>query len=82
MHEVLLKAMVAKPSDYMDYGGTVERWSSQDRPYPDCSQGCRHFLPLEGALGADWGVCASQAAERFGLLTFEHQSGATCFQYS
>jgi len=39
---------------------------------PDCSSGCRHFHPLEGDAGMDWGVCAEPRSPRAGLLTFEH----------
>jgi len=39
----------------------------------DCSCGCRHYVPLEGKEGADWGVCTNPRSPRAGLLTFEHQ---------
>jgi hypothetical protein len=68
------------PTDYTDYGGEIERWKDSN-DYPDCSSGCRYFLPLEGELGADWGVCSKQSAPRAGLLTFEHQTGRGCFEY-
>lgn len=67
------------PTDYTDYGGTVQRWSD-DSDYPDCSCGCRWFLPLDGKLGNDWGVCANPDSPRTGLLTFEHQTGKDCYQ--
>jgi hypothetical protein len=44
--------------------------------WQDCSCGCRHFLPLQGQLGHDWGVCANSKSPRAGLLTFEHQGCA------
>ena len=39
---------------------------------PDCSSGCKHFIPLEGRVGMDWGVCSEPRSPRAGLLTFEH----------
>ena len=39
----------------------------------DCSCGCKHYVTLAGALGADWGVCTNPWSPRAGLLTFEHQ---------
>lgn len=68
------------PTDYTDYGGEVERWADGDN-YPDCSCGCKWFLPLDGDLGYDWGVCGNPNAPRAGLLTFEHQTGRGCFEY-
>ena len=39
---------------------------------PDCSTGCKWFIPLEGMVGSDWGVCSCAQSPRAGLLTFEH----------
>lgn len=39
---------------------------------PDCASGCKHFHPLKGAAGMDWGVCMEPNSPRKGLLTFEH----------
>ncbi len=80
IHDVLFEAIKSMPSDYTDYGGMVRRWDNEETDYPDCSCGCRHFLPLDGPLGSDWGVCANRKVDRFGLLTFEHQTGSTCFE--
>ena len=33
---------------------------------------CPYYVPLEGKLGADWGVIVNPQSTRFGLLTFEH----------
>jgi hypothetical protein len=68
------------PSDYTDYGGEVVRWADR-QDYPDCSCGCKWFLPLDGELGFDYGVCANKKSPRLGLLTFEHQTGKGCFEY-
>ena len=57
------------PSDFEPWG---KRSREQDWG-PDCSCGCRWFVPLEGMLRYDWGVCYSPASPRSGLLTFEHQ---------
>ena len=46
---------------------------------PDCSSGCRHFIPLEGEVGKDWGVCSEPRSPRAGLLTFEHM-GCSFFE--
>ena len=73
------KVLKVLPSDYADYGGEVVRWADRDTAYPDCSGGCRHFLPLEGALGSDWGVCVNAKSPRSGLLTWEHQAGHQCY---
>ncbi len=58
------------PTDFQPYGA---RDRDAADPCADCSCGCRHFVPLAGDLGADWGVCAHAASPRAGLLTFEHQ---------
>ncbi|MBO0862271.1 MAG: DUF3027 domain-containing protein [Chloracidobacterium sp.] len=50
------------------------------RDSSDCSCGCRHYAPLEGKEGADWGVCTNPRSPRAGLLTFEHQ-GCEYFEY-
>lgn len=80
IHKQLMTVLVRLPTDYTDYGGEVERWADGDN-YPDCSWGCKHFVPLDGYLRADWGVCANIGAPRAGLLTFEHQTGRGCFEY-
>lgn len=72
------------PTDYTDYGGSVERWADPTENYPDCSSGCRHFRRLhsqyENLEDADWGVCANIRSQRVGLLTFEHQAGHQCWE--
>lgn len=80
-HRMMFSVLKYLPTDYSDYGGEIERWKDDD-DYPDCSCGCRWFLPLEGELGADWGVCSKLGAPREGLLTFEHQAGKGCFESS
>ena len=72
------------PTDYLDYGGKVERWKLIDLDYPDCSSGCKWWAPLysveyNGADG-DWGVCTNTSSPRAGLLTWEHQAGFRCFE--
>jgi len=76
----LFKVLKVLPTDYSIYGGEVERWADEKAFYPDCSCGCRFFVPLEGELGSDWGVCAKPEAPRAGLLTWEHQAGFGCFE--
>lgn len=66
-HKDLLKIYVQKPTDFKPYGKRIRNVTA------DCSCGCKYFLPLEGGLGFDWGVCAHAAGPRSGLLTFEHQ---------
>ena len=39
------------PTDYRDYGGVVERWKLLDLNYPDCSSGCKWFVPLYDKIG-------------------------------
>lgn len=34
--------------------------------------GCRFYMPLEGAAGADWGACANPRSDRAGIVVFEH----------
>jgi hypothetical protein len=76
MHKFLLTIVPQLPTDFEPYG---ER--SRDTDWgPDCSCGCKHFLPLEGELRSDWGVCANPDSPRVGLLTFEHQ-GCKQFEY-
>lgn len=79
MNDPLFLILKRLPTDYTDYGGSVERWATKE-DYPDCSCGCKYFLPLEGELGMDWGVCSKIGAPREGLLTWEHQTGKDCFE--
>lgn len=69
LHHLLLELCPKLPTDFEPYGqrSREEDWG------PDCSCGCKHFLELEGVLGADWGVCSNPRSPRRGLLTFEHQ---------
>jgi len=68
-HELLHGIVKKLPSDFEPYG----QRSRDDDGGPDCSCGCRWFIPLEGDLGYDWGVCYNPGSPRCGLLTFEHQ---------
>ncbi len=70
LHEILWSLCRRLPSDFAPYG---ERDRDTADPCADCSCGCRHYVPLSGELGADWGVCANANSPRAGLLTFEHQ---------
>lgn len=76
----LSKCLKVLPTDYTEYGGEVERWKDSKIDYPDCSRGCKHWVPLYGDLGNDWGVCANENAPRQGLLTWEHMAGFGCFE--
>lgn len=80
IHDILWKVVKSLPTDYKEYGGKVERWEQNDKSYPDCSCGCKHFVVLNGKLGTDWGVCAKPNSPRAGLLTWEHQTGVDCFE--
>ena len=80
LHYHLFTILKKLPSDYSDYGGNIKRWEKENESYPDCSCGCKHFVPLEGSLGYDWGVCANPNSPRVGLLTWEHQAGYECFE--
>jgi hypothetical protein len=75
----LFKILKILPTDYSNYGGEVERWKDESKAYPDCSCGCKYFLPLKGDLEFDWGVCSNPESPRAGLLTWEHQAGFDCF---
>ncbi len=83
-HEILLSITKRLPTDYSDYGGTVERWEHPEEFYPDCSSGCRHYRRLVSKQkmfeDADWGVCTNPRSPRAGLLTFEHQAGHGCYE--
>jgi len=68
-HTDLLKIVKRLDTDFEPMG---RRSRETDYGY-DCSCGCRHYLPLKGNLGFDWGVCANPKSPRCGLLTFEHQ---------
>jgi len=72
------------PSDYQDYGGEIERWKDPAVAYPDCSCGCKWWVPLydnrRDDRDADWGVCTNHTSPRAGLLTWEHQAGFKCFE--
>jgi hypothetical protein len=80
MNSELFKVLRVLPTDYSSYGGKVERWADETVDYPDCSRGCRFFVPLEKPLGYDWGVCSKLESPRAGLLTWEHQAGFECFE--
>ena len=66
-HEQLWKLAHSLPTDFEPYGKR-----SRDDGGADCSCGCQYFHPLEGARGADWGICTNPKSPRAGLLTFEH----------
>ena len=56
-------------SDFEPYG----KRSRETDPGPDCSCGCRYFIPLApSSLASDWGCCVNQKSPRAGLLTWEH----------
>ena len=62
------------PSDFKPYG-------NRDRDMdwgPDCSCQCKHFQPLQGKMGSDWGVCTNPHSPRAAQLTWEHQG---CWQW-
>ena len=71
-HSDLLKITKRLPEDYKPFG-EVKRWENPNLNYPDCSCGCKYFIPLKGDLGSDWGVCFNKNSHRYSLLTFEHQ---------
>lgn len=72
------------PTDYRDYGGNIERWEIIELSYPDCSCGCKFWVPLYDEINewadCDWGVCTNPNSPRSGLLTWEHQAGFKCFE--
>lgn len=59
---------------------TTDKEFNPDVDGTDCSSGCKFFLPVEGDLGMDWGVCCNRISPRSGLLTFEHM-GCCYFEY-
>jgi hypothetical protein len=84
-HASLQAACRILPTDYTEYGGDAVRWELPEDGDPDCSCGCRWFVPLHdpahgGGPDGDWGVCANAASPRCGLLTWEHQAGRGCFE--
>ena len=56
------------PTDYDAYGGEVKRWFDPDVDYPDCSRGCKFFVPLADELRYDWGVCSKPGRRVRGSL--------------
>jgi len=79
MKHELNKVLKILLTDYTEYGGEVKRWEDPNRTYPDCSNGCKFFVPLNEDLGNNWGVCSNPQSPRAGLLTWEHQAGLDCF---
>jgi hypothetical protein len=69
LHAHLLAIVFRRSSDFESLG---ERSRAKDWA-PDCSCGCRFFIPRAGNLGKDWGVCINTRSPRCALLTFEHQ---------
>lgn len=84
MIDISISTLKILPTDYKSHGGTVDRWTDDKLTYPDCSCGCRWWIPLHdkttGEADTDWGVCSKQDGPRAGLLTFEHQAGFHCYQ--
>lgn len=74
LHWRLLAEVVGlDPRDWDGYG-LLDRWAEHyEGSSGDCSSGCRFYVPLDGELGPDWGVCTNPASHRAGKLTFEHQ---------
>ena|GEM_PF-1473620 len=76
------------PGDYKDYGGLVEKGREFGKAYNDCSCGCKWFMELYAGddskcpYDLDWGVCVNPKSHRAGLLTFEHQAGFGCHEYT
>jgi hypothetical protein len=64
-HEPLHEIVKKLPSDFEPWG---ERSREEDWG-PDCSCGCRWYVPLEPDLQYDWGICYSAQSPRCGLLT-------------
>jgi hypothetical protein len=68
------------PTDFTDYGGNIERLSR----HSDCSCECGQWTPLfdraRRSWDTDFGICLQEHGERRGLLTFEHQAGASSFE--
>lgn len=67
-------------TDFTDYGGNNERQGK----HADCACECKHWSALfdhaRRSCDTDFGVCLKQNGFRRGLLTFEHQAGASCFE--
>jgi hypothetical protein len=80
MTKDLFTCLKVLPTDYDSYGGQIARWADPEGDYPDCSAGCRFFVPIGDEYRYDWGVCAKPGAPRAGLLTWEHQAGFGCFE--
>ncbi|MBI3971756.1 MAG: hypothetical protein HY332_10755 [Chloroflexi bacterium] len=72
-HEHLWAVVIRLPADYEPYGFRSRDDGGQETWHPDCSTGCRWYLPLHGKFQYDWGVCTNPRSHRCGLLTFEHQ---------
>lgn len=50
---------------------TYRRGQPPSRDLPQAYT-CPHYVPLQGRLGADWGVIVNPESTRFAQLTFEH----------
>jgi hypothetical protein len=75
-HEHLWSVCKKLPEDYHPWGTITDDKRVNERGeelWLDCSQGCVWYLPVEGLLSMDWGVCTNPKSHRAGLLTFEHQ---------
>ncbi len=77
-HEHCFRIVVRLPTDYQPWG-EVHRWEGAwNGCDPDCSTSCKFWWNH----GGDWGTCCNPASPRHGLLTFEHQAGRGCYQWS
>lgn len=48
------------------------------RSKKDCSNKCKHYIPLSGKFKNDFGVCKNTKSFRCGLMTYKHQG---CKEY-
>jgi hypothetical protein len=46
--------------------GYIDEWYSQQ-----CGS-CKHWIPLSGQAGLDWGACTNERSEFDGQVRFEH----------
>lgn len=69
--------------DFRHLGASYQRWMDRrnrkqespdyrDEWYAEQCGHCRFWVPLTGALGADWGVCTNPRSPFDGRVQFEH----------
>lgn len=56
------------------HGRWIKRMGSMKQPVDCQCGGCCYYIPLEGSIGQDWGVCSNPKSSWDGIVVFEHST--------